>query len=121
MIPTSLRERSHDPRAQKQGEGVMAKKVYLNTYGPGLSGVRGGKLRGPMADGVGGFMKALMSYRVVSDAGDHGSVMVHVDDDGMYRCAFMVWQHVRASEILKTKTAVRNWLKEWLPRQRIAT
>lgn len=90
----------------------------LNSYGPALPGVKRGTLRGPMARGVSGFMKALERHRVVADTGDYGSAMVYRDDAGDYRCKYMVrWSEVDAST-LKTKTAVRAWLKVWLPKQR---
>lgn len=96
----------------------MSAKQLLNTYGPNLPGVRGGKLRGPMAKSVNGFMEALKSYRAVSDAGDHGAVMVWVDDDGLYRCHFMVRFFSQNEQILKRKSEVRKWLATWLPKQR---
>jgi hypothetical protein len=82
----------------------------------GLPGVKGGKLRGPMASSATGFMRALRQHRAVSAAGDHGSVMVWRDDAGKIRCSFM--RHFRSIETLElsTKIDVRGWLIKWLPR-----
>lgn len=92
--------------------------MSLNDYGPNLPGVKRGTLRGPMAKSVTGFMKALEKHRVVADAGDHGAAMVYRDDAGNFRCKYMVrWSEIDA-QTLKTKAAVRCWLKEWLPKQR---
>jgi hypothetical protein len=96
----------------------MKRKIYINEYGPDIPGVKGGRLKGPMASTVTGFMTALQKYRACSDAGDHGSVMVYRDDDGNFRCMFCVWQMARERQTFKTKAQVRAWLKEWLPVQR---
>jgi len=83
----------------------------------GVPGVKGGKLKGPMAKSVSGFMLALRKYRACSDAGDYGGVMVWRDDDGAYRCHFMRFQASLEQQLFKTKAQVRAWLVEWLPRQ----
>lgn len=83
-----------------------------------LPGVKGGVLSGPMAKSVTGFIAALKQYRVVSDAGDYGSVIAYIDDDGAYRAAFMVYHNVQESMSCRTDKALRQWLREWLPAQR---
>lgn len=94
----------------------MAKKIYEHKYlaVPGAKGT----LTGIMASSIHGILTGLKTYRAVSDAGDHGSVMVYRDDEGMYRCLFMVWGHTQQQKICKTQREVREWLKEYLPLQR---
>lgn len=91
--------------------------ALMNTY-HSLPGVKGGKLKGPMAKTVNGFMTALNAHRVVADAGDHGSVMVYRDDIGGLRCYFMRHHAITEEQNYKTKAEVRAWLKQWLPVQR---
>lgn len=92
------------------------KKVYEHQYNsvPGVKGT----LTGIMANSPSGILTALKTYRAVSDAGDHGSVMVYRDDDGQYRCLFMVWGMTREQKICSSQREVREWLKEWMPHQR---
>lgn len=97
----------------------MTMKPHLNKY-HSLPGVKGGELIGPMAKTVNGFMTALKSFRAVADAGDHGSVMVYIDDNGTYCGFFMKYHQTQASVACNTKSDMRKWLKEWLPKQRNA-
>lgn len=94
----------------------MSKKVYEHQYQtvPGVKGT----LTGIMASSASGILTALRTYRAVSDAGDHGSIMVYRDDEGQYRCLYMVLGVTREQLICKTQREVRVWLKEWMPRQR---
>lgn len=94
----------------------MTKKVYEHKY-QAVPGVKG-SLTGVMASSVSGILTALKTYRAVSDAGDHGSIMVYRDDEGKYRCLFMVWGHTQEEKICKAQREVRTWLKEWMPKQR---
>lgn len=94
----------------------MKKKVYEHQY-QAVPGVKG-SLTGVMAGSASGILAALKTYRAVSDAGDHGSIMVYRDDEGSYRCLFMVWGQTREQKVCKTQRDVRAWLKEWLPAQR---
>ena len=84
-----------------------------------LPGVKAKQVTGVMARTVSGFITALRKYRVVSDAGDHGSVMVYRDDAGLYCCHFARWQVSLEKQRYATQAQVRAWLKEWLPVQRI--
>lgn len=95
---------------------MQKKKPDLHQFGS-LPGVKGGRLKGPMVGSISGFMSALRKYRVCSDAGDHGSVMVYRDDDGRLRCYFMRWHSIVEEQNYKTKAEVRAWLKKWLPVQ----
>jgi hypothetical protein len=97
-------------------EEPMKKKVYEHQY-QSVPGVKG-TLTGIMAGSISGILAALKTYRAVSDAGDHGSIMVYRDDEGAYRCLFMVWGRTHAQKICKTQREVRDWLKEWMPHQR---
>lgn len=94
-------------------------KNDIHSFGS-LPGVKGGKLKGPMAKTINGFMTALRSHRICADAGDYGSVMVYRDDDDMLRCYFMVWHQITEEQSFATQRQVRQWLKEWLPAQRQA-
>lgn len=95
----------------------MAKRKDLSTFKP-LPGVRGGKLRGPFAvKSPNAFLRELETYRVVSDAGDHGSVTVWRDDSGAFRCEFCRWCATVESKIFTSKASVRRWLATWHPRQ----
>jgi hypothetical protein len=95
--------------------------MQLITYGPGIPGVKGGKLRGAMASTITGIMAVLAKRRIVSDAGDYGGVMIWKDNSGAYRCNFNVYQHAVSDETFKTKKQVRAWLTEWFPKQRERT
>jgi hypothetical protein len=64
---------------------------------------------------VHGCMKLLRTERGATAAGDYGAVNVYLDDDGEYRCIFMVHFMTRSSVSMGTKRAVMQWLKEWLP------
>jgi hypothetical protein len=81
-----------------------------------LPGIRGGKARGPMAASATAFIAALRSHRVVSGAGDHGSVTVWRDDAGKLRCAFSRYRAIVDTREFSTKLDVRCWLAKWLPR-----
>ncbi|HXJ61326.1 MAG TPA: hypothetical protein VNU68_32180 [Verrucomicrobiae bacterium] len=94
----------------------MKKKAYEHQY-QAVPGVKG-TLTGIMASSVNGILTALKTYRAVSDAGDHGSIMVYRDDEGRYRCLFMVWGSTREQKICQTQREVREWLKKWMPAQR---
>lgn len=83
-----------------------------------LPGVKARRITGTMANSANGFIVALRKYRAVADAGDHGSVMVYVDDVGRYCCHFMRWCHSLETQQYKSQRHVRAWLKEWLPVQR---
>jgi len=95
---------------------TTAKKVYEHKYRevPGAKGT----LTGVMAGSITGIISALKNYRAVSDAGDHGSIMVYRDDAGKYRCLFMVWGITREEKVFISQREVRTWLKKWMPRQR---
>ena len=95
----------------------MAKKIHQVTFGPGVPGIKSGYVKGVMATGITRIMAALEKHRAVSDAGDHGSVMVWRDDAGAYRAAFMVWCSTRATVTVTSKAALRKWLREFLPKQ----
>lgn len=77
-------------------------------------------LEGPMVHSVSGYLAALRSHRIAGSAGDHGSTMVYVDDDGAFRCFFQRYQSIANQQTFNTKADVRRWLKEWLPQERIA-
>jgi hypothetical protein len=96
----------------------MAKRMHQVTFGPGVPGMKTGYVKGVMATGITKIMAALEKHRAVSDAGDHGWVMVWRDDAGAYRGAFMVWMSTRASTVVTSKAALRRWLREFLPKQR---
>jgi hypothetical protein len=93
----------------------MKEQIY--TF-KGMPGVRAKQLRGPMKSSLTGFLAALRKYRVCSDAGDHGAVLVYRDDDGTYRCSLQAWCVTKAEGTFKTKREVAAWLKRWLPAQR---
>lgn len=80
--------------------------------------VRAKRVKGIMANSPSGFITALRKYRAVSDAGDHGSVLVYRDDAGRYRCHFMRWQQTINELQCTSQAEVRGWLREWLPAQR---
>jgi hypothetical protein len=82
----------------------------------GVPGVSGGRLQGPITRSAGGFMAGLRRHRTVSAAGDYGSTMVWRDDDGMFRCAFMVYGRFVDMQVFKLKREVRCWLLAWLPK-----
>lgn len=81
-----------------------------------LPGVKGGRLRGPMARTISGFRQALVANRCCSAAGDHGAVMVWRDDAGAWRCAFMRYQATLEAATFSSKAAVTTWLRAWLPK-----
>lgn len=82
----------------------------------GMPGVRRKSLKGPIVGASPNqFMTALRKYRTASAAGDHGSVMVYIDDAKQFRCQFHRWTVVNESEAFKFKTQVKAWLAEWLP------
>lgn len=89
---------------------------------PTWSGMPGaiGPLDGPYADTPTGFLRELRSHRIVGSAGDEGSTMVYIDDEGKYRCFFQRWMATVDTQIFTNKADVRAWLKEWLPQERIA-
>lgn len=80
-----------------------------------LPGVAGGKLEGPMASSVHGFMNALRENRVCSGAGDNGSVTVWLDDEAVWHCSFTRFRMEIDTVTANTKAQVRAWLREWLP------
>lgn len=82
-----------------------------------LPGVKGGKLKGPMARTISDFRSAMVSNRAISSAGDHGAVMVWQDDAGQWRACFMQYQNTVASAEFSSKAAVLPWLRTWLPKQ----
>lgn len=82
-----------------------------------LPGVKGGKLKGPMARTVSDFRSAMVSHRAISSAGDHGAVMVWQDDDDQWRARFMRYQATIDDASFSTKAAVLPWLRTWLPKQ----
>lgn len=82
-----------------------------------LPGVKGGKLKGPMAKTPSGFLTALRSHRAVAGAGSYGAAMVWVDDYGRYRCHFMRSHITLSDETFNAKRDVRGWLISWLPKQ----
>jgi hypothetical protein len=83
-----------------------------------LDGVKGGRLFGTMAKSATGMVAALGRHRACSAAGDHGAVMVWVDDAGLYRGAFQQhWQTIN-SYSGKSKSALMAWLKVWMPKMR---
>lgn len=88
------------------------------TFGPGVPGIKSGFVKGVMATGITKMMAALEKHRSVSDAGDHGSVMVWRDDSRAYRAAFMVWGSTHDTITVTSKAALRRWLRVWLPKQR---
>lgn len=89
----------------------------LSTFQP-LAGVRGGKLRGPFSvKSVSAFMRQLRDFRIVSDAGDHGSVTVWRDDAGKYHCHFCRWRADIDAQIFSSKAEVKRWLSVWHPKQ----
>lgn len=83
-----------------------------------MTGVRAKRVKGIMAKTVNGFMVGLRTYRAVSDAGDHGSVLVYRDDSGAFRCHFVRWRQSVNEEQFESQAKVRAWLKKWLPVQR---
>lgn len=89
--------------------------VSLHTY-RGMPDVRRRSLKGPMVSSVSGFLTALRKHRICSAAGDDGAVNVYRADDGTYRCSFCRYLAYLSNEKFTTKTAVRRWLKEWLPK-----
>jgi hypothetical protein len=81
-----------------------------------LEGVMGGELEGPLVGTVQQAMTSLKTSRIVSGAGDNGAWHVYVRDDDKYVCCF--YRHfTKINEMTFTsKTQVRMWLREWLPR-----
>lgn len=89
----------------------------LHTFS-GMPGVKR-RLRGPMAKSPSGFLKALRKHRIVSDAGDHGSVMAYTDDKKQIRAAFLRYHATISEDVFTSKAALRRWLVEWMPKQRV--
>lgn len=82
----------------------------------GLPGVRRKKIEGVFASTPAGFARALRKHRVVSAAGDDGSVTVWRDDSGKLRGTFQRYYSTLADETFKTKIAMERWLGVWLPK-----
>lgn len=87
----------------------------LHTF-KGMPDVKRGTLRGPMVRTVNGFLIALRKHRICSAAGDDGAVNVYRADDGTFRCSFCRYLAYVSNETFTNKTAVRKWLREWLPK-----
>jgi hypothetical protein len=83
----------------------------------GMDGVKG-KLTGVIVRSVAGFNKKLRIHRIVSAAGDNGSVNVYVDDAGKYRCEFHQYRQTIDQKEYRTKASALQWLKEFLPKVR---
>lgn len=90
---------------------MAAKSLHV-----GLSGVRGGKLRGLRFHSVTGALRLLTESRLVTTANDEGAIDIYIDDKGNYRCLFMRYLCVLNETHLKTKSGVKAWLKIWLPK-----
>ena len=90
--------------------------LNLHTF-KGMPDVKRGILKGPMVDSISGFMDALRNHRICSAAGDDGAVNVYRADDGTFRCSFCRYLNYVSNETFTTKSAVRKWLKEWLPKR----
>ena len=87
-------------------------------FGPGLPGVKAKKLKGLMVRSVRGYLVALKTHRVASDAGDHGACSVHRQDDGNYCCMYMVRWSTQEQSVFSSQRQVSAWLKEWHPKCR---
>lgn len=85
----------------------------------GLDGVKNGVIvvKGSgFARTVTGILRGLTKDRVCSYASDNGSVTVWRCDDKSYRCDFSRWCVSHNSLSCKTKSEVKTWLKEWMPK-----
>jgi len=82
-----------------------------------LPGVKGGSLPAFFFRSVSGAMIALRRNRACDSVGDHGSIIVFTDDAGAYRCLFFRYWSTIDEQTFRTKVQVKQWLKEWLPRQ----
>lgn len=81
-----------------------------------LPGVSGKDLEAPFFRSVTAAMDGIKHHRAVTSAGDQGAINVWIDDDGKYRCAFMVRSTTDNSIVVSTEREVRTWLKEWFPK-----
>ena len=77
----------------------------------GMPGVKK-RLKGPMVETVSAFMREIEKHRIVSSAGDYGSVNLYRDDKGTLRGERHVRHSTMSSAEFKTKKAAREWLTE---------
>lgn len=81
-----------------------------------LPGVLSGRISDvPMERSVSGALKALVSHRAVTGAGDHGAWTVWRDDVGAYRCKFSRYMMTVNEAVFGTKAQVKSWLEKWIP------
>ena len=62
-------------------------------------------------------LRLLKTERVAVSAGDHGSVIIWIDDSGKYRGSFSKFFTTVDSICVSTKKDLAVWLREWLPKQ----
>ncbi len=88
--------------------------VILNVC-RGMGGVSG-DLRGPFVRSPTAAFRCISEYQVCLTSGDHGAICVWRDDAGQLRANFEYYQTTLAGDIFKSKTQLRQWLKEWWPK-----
>ena len=94
----------------------MADQIYDFA---GVPGIKKKKVKGIYATSPSGFLRRLKDFRVVSASGDHGAVMLWVDDTKPLRGNFQRWHQTIDEQIFSSQAAAREWLKEWLPRMKV--
>lgn len=85
----------------------------------GLVGIEGGVIADcasfyTVSNGI----AALRLHRAITTADDNGAIVIYKDDDGTYRCERYRFLISQDESLLKSRTAVRQWLKEQLPKIR---
>ena len=81
-----------------------------------LPGVADGELEGGFASSSTGLLRALKTDRLATVAGEHGAVIVWIDDAGTYRCEFCRDDLTLEEQVFDAKAQVREWLSAWLPK-----
>lgn len=81
-----------------------------------LPGVKGDLDGGLVNPSITAFMTALRHGRIASSADGSGSCTVYLDDAGAFRCTFHRYLVALDETTVKTKSAVKVWLAEWLPK-----
>lgn len=86
---------------------------------PMFSGMPGVKkpLEGPLVGSVSAMVRGLSKHRIVSSAGDDGSVTAYVDDKGVLRATFCRYRSMIDGGTFKSKAELRRWLIEWMPKR----
>lgn len=80
----------------------------------GMPGVKK-RLKGPAVSSVTAFLREIRKHRIVSGAGDYGSLNLYRDDKGILRGERHVRHSTMASAEFKSMAAARRWIAEQLP------